>query len=127
MFKVGDYVKYSDKFCSPGEEYFIHVVKEVNPDTGKCLIATLNSCLTLGSSEMVDFDMIIPAKKYEIVWDHNGYGGKYLITDTSEKTFFVGYDPMGSVDWTDDENQAFHMDKDDDPWQVVADLESAEI
>ena len=75
---------------------------------------------------MVDFDMIVPAKKYEIVWDRNGYGGKYLITNTTEKTFFIGYDFMGSVNWTDDENQAFHMEKDDDPWQVVKDLEDAE-
>ena len=122
MFKVGDIVKYSEKFCSPGEEYYIHEVKEVNPDTGKCLIVTLNTSLSLGSSEMVDFEMITPAKKYEIIW-HNR---KYLITNTSEKTFFIGYDFMGSVDWTSEVNDAFHMDKEDDPWQIVKDLEDAE-
>ena len=126
MFKVGDYVKYSPQYSAPGEEYYIHIVKEINPDTGKILIVTLNSLLSLGSSQRVDSEMIIPAKKYEIVYDRNVNDRKYLITDTTEKTFFVGYDPMGSVDWTDDENQAFHMDKDDDPWQVVKDLEDAE-
>ena len=126
MFKVGDYVKYAPQHTSPGEEYYIHIVKEVNPDTKKCLIVTLNSVLSLGSSQMVDFDMIIPAKKYEIVYDRSVNDRKYLITDTTEKTFFVGYDFMGSVDWTEDENQAFHMDKEDDPWQVAQDLMDAD-
>jgi len=126
MFKPGEIVKYSAKFCSPGEEYYIHMVKEVNPDTKKCLIATLNSCLTLGSSEMVDFNMIQPAEKFAVILDRNTTDRKYLVTDTETKEFFAGYDFMGSVNWTENENDAEHMEK-QYAEQIAADLESAEI
>ena len=126
MFKPGEIVKYSAKFCSPGEEYYIHMVKEVNPDTKKCLIVTLNSFLTLGSSEMVDFDMIQPAEKFAVILDRNTTDRKYLVTDTKAKEFFAGYDFMGSVNWTENENDAEHMEK-EYAEQIAADLESAEI
>lgn len=57
-FHVGEKVKYTPKYCGAGEEKYIHVITEVNPDTKKCIIHTLNSCLSIGSSEVVDFDMI---------------------------------------------------------------------
>lgn len=126
MFKVGDLVKFTEKFSNPGEENYIHEVMEVNPDTGRILISTLNSLLTLGSSEAVTAEMIRPAAKYEVIFDRNASDRKYLVTDTTTKMFFIGYDFMGSVDWTADENQAFHMDKDDDPWQIAKDLQDAE-
>lgn len=57
-FAVGDLVRYSPKYCGPGEEKYIHRVIEVNDVTGLILIMTLNTSLTLGSSERVYPDMI---------------------------------------------------------------------
>lgn len=58
MFKVGDIVKYSPKFCGPGEEKYIHQILEINEATGNILIATLNTLLTLGATEVVKEEMI---------------------------------------------------------------------
>lgn len=58
MFKPGDIVRYSPKFCGPGEEKYFHLVTEVNEETGHILIVTLDTDLPLGSSERVTADMI---------------------------------------------------------------------
>lgn len=62
-FKVGDIVKYNPKWCTPGEEKYIHIVREIrlNPVTNeetRCLIETLNTNLFLNPQEVVDFEMI---------------------------------------------------------------------
>lgn len=54
--KQGDIVQYAPKWRSPGEEKYIHVILE---ERGKrCLIGTLNTRLTLGSTQEVDREMI---------------------------------------------------------------------
>ena len=66
MIKEGMIVQYAPEWCSEGEEKYLHVVKEfrMNPVTGdpkgRVLIHTLNTKLTLGSSEVVDVCMIRP-------------------------------------------------------------------
>ena len=57
-FAVGDIVRYSPKYCGPGEEKYIHRVMEVNDVTGLILIMTINTPLVLGYSERVYPDMI---------------------------------------------------------------------
>ena len=63
--KVGMLVRYAPNWCSEGERKYIHVVKEnrLNPVTGEMtrwLIETVNTKLSLGSSEVVDDYMIEP-------------------------------------------------------------------
>ena len=126
MFKVGEIVKYSPRFCEAGEEMYIHQVMEVNPDTGKCLISTLNTSLTLGSSERVDEEMIVKAKKYEIIVIRDAnMEQKYIITNTETKSFFAGYDFMGSIDWVQATNEAYMMDL-DEAESILKDMEAAE-
>lgn len=57
-FEVGDLVRYAPEWRSPGEKKYIHIVREINPETGHCLIKTLNSKLLLGSTEWVTIAMI---------------------------------------------------------------------
>lgn len=123
MFKTGDIVKYSPKFCGPGEELYIHIVVEA--DRGRYLISTLNSLLTLGSTERVDEEMIRKAEKYEVINNRDIRNRKCIITDTSTRKFFAGYDPMGSVNWVDNDSEANGMDH-DEAESVLADLISAE-
>ena len=123
MFKVGEIVKYSPKFCGEGEEFYIHMVKEA--DRGHYLIATLNSLLTLGSSERVTEEMIRKAEKYEVILDRNAGNRGYLITDTESKLFFKDYDFMGSVIWTE-EAEAKSMSR-DEAQQIASDLTDADM
>lgn len=66
MYKVGDIVRYAEKWCSPGEEKYIHIVLEIrdhsdDPQIGTCryLIRTLNSSLHyFQPTETVDEEMI---------------------------------------------------------------------
>ena len=62
MFNIGDVVRYRANWCSPGEEKYIHIVKEIrlNPVTGgnRYLIETINTLLTLRPTETVDECMI---------------------------------------------------------------------
>lgn len=63
MFNVGDIVKYSPKWCTPGEEKYIHVIREIrlNPVTegNRYLIETLNMTrLIFHPTETVDECMI---------------------------------------------------------------------
>ena len=63
--REGMTVRYAKKWCSPGEEKYLHVVKEnrLNPVTGEMsrwLIVTINSSLFLPPSEVVDEEMIEP-------------------------------------------------------------------
>ena len=65
MIKVGMVVRYAPKWRSPGEEKYLHVVKEnrINPVTGdmtRWLIETINSSLFLNPTETVDECMIEP-------------------------------------------------------------------
>lgn len=123
MFKVGEIVKYSPKFSNPGEEYYIHEVREA--DQGRYLISTLNSLLTLGSSERVDEEMIQKASKYEVIMNRNWEDHRYIVTDTEERKFFAGYDFMGSVNWVDSDAEATVMDV-EEAQQIAKDLEAAE-
>ena len=119
MFKVGEIVKYAPQYCGEGEQYYIHEVKEA--DDGRYLISTLNTMLSLGSTQRVTEDMIQKASKYEVITWH----GKYIVTDTESKKFFAGYDFMGSVKWVDiqDEAEANELEYAE---QYKADLESAD-
>ena len=119
MFKVGEIVKYAPQYCGEGEQYYIHEVKEA--DDGHYLISTLNTMLTLGSTERVTEDMIQKASKYEVITWH----GKYIVTDTENKKFFAGYDPMGSVIWVDNQDEA-EANELEYAEQYKADLESAD-
>ena len=119
MFKVGEIVKYAPQYCGEGEQYYIHEVKEA--DRGRYLISTLNTMLTLGSTERVTEDMIQKASKYEVITWH----GKYIVTDTESKKFFAGYDPMGSVIWVDNQDEA-EANELEYAEQYKADLESSD-
>ena len=114
---------YSPQFCGEGEEYYIHMVKEA--DRGSYLISTMNTLLALGSSEWVREEMIQKARKYEMILNRKVRGRKYIITNTENRTFFAGYDSMGSVNWVDDETWATEMGL-DEAKQIRSDLESAE-
>jgi len=64
MFKLGDVVKYDPKWCSEGEQKYIHVVVEVgliNPVTGgnRYRIETQNSLQYFKPTEIVDEEMIM--------------------------------------------------------------------
>ena len=119
MFKVGEIVKYAPQYCGEGEQYYIHEVKEAND--GRYLISTLNTMLTLGSTQRVTEDMIQKASKYEVITWH----GKYIVTDTESKKFFAGYDFMGSVEWVDNQDEA-EANELEYAEQYKADLESAD-
>ena len=119
MFKVGEIVKYAPQYCGEGEQYYIHEVKEA--DRGRYLISTLNTMLTLGSTQRVTEDMIQKASKYEVITWH----GKYIVTDTESKKFFAGYDPMGSVIWVDNQDEA-EANELEYAEQYKADLESSD-
>lgn len=63
--REGMIVRYAPQWCSPGEEKYLHVVKErrLNPVTGEMtrwLITTINSKLFLPPSEVVDDEMLMP-------------------------------------------------------------------
>ena len=63
MIKAGMKVRYAEKWCTPEERKYIHIVKEnrINPVTGEMtrwLIETINTKLTLNPTEVVDEYMI---------------------------------------------------------------------
>ena len=68
----GMIVEYAPEWCSPGEEKYVHVVKEfrANPATGdpngRVLISTINTQSSLGSTQVVDREMIQPASKEKV-------------------------------------------------------------
>ena len=126
MFKAGEIVKYSPKFCGPGEEFYIHEVKEVNPDTDRILISTLNTMLTLGSTSRVSSEMIQKANRFEIIVTRDSnLQTVYAITDTEAKKVFAGYDFMGSIDWVDGLTEAYLMDL-DEAEAILTDMNNAE-
>lgn len=64
--KVGMIVRYAEKWCTPDERKYIHIVREnvLNPVTGKLTrwkIETLNSSLTWNPVSVVETEMIEPA------------------------------------------------------------------
>lgn len=110
MFKVGDIVKYTEEFSTPGEQYYIHVVEESFADSDKVLISTLNTSSPFGSSEWVTENMIKTAEKYEvIVYPVQALANKYFITDTKAKKCFAGCDSTGSISWVDSIKDAYAM------------------
>lgn len=63
--KVGMIVRYAEKWCTPDERKYIHIVREnvLNPVTGKLTrwkIETLNSSLTWNPVSTVETEMIEP-------------------------------------------------------------------
>jgi len=66
--------------------------------------------------------------KYEIKTVHHSDGSEdtFVIYSTEEAAFFAGYDFMGSVNWEKVPNHECELAKEDDPWQIVKDLEAAD-
>ena len=66
-------------------------------------------------------------KKYEIKTVHNvGNEDTFVIYSTEEAAFFAGYDFMGSVNWEKIPSHECELTKEDDPEQIVRDLEAAD-
>lgn len=55
--EVIDLFRYAPKWCGEGERKFLHIILEEWADN-KVLIRTINSPLTLGSTEVVFRDML---------------------------------------------------------------------
>jgi hypothetical protein len=126
-FKAGDIVKFDPKWSNPGEEFYIHMVKGPYDASVKnrYMIETLNTLIALGSTEVVDEEMIQKANKYEVILSRNNTKNRgYLVTDTETKTFFAGYDFMGSVDWVS-EAEATEMSL-EEAKQIASDLTAGE-
>lgn len=66
--------------------------------------------------------------KYEIKTVHHSDGSEdtFVIYSMEESAFFAGYDFMGSVDWVKIPSTECELTKEDDPWQIVKDLEAAD-
>lgn len=58
MFKVGDIVKYTEKWCTEAERKYRFKVLETGFCGDRIKIGCLNTLLTLGSIEVVDAEMI---------------------------------------------------------------------
>lgn len=56
----GDIVRLRPEYSSPGERKYLFVVKDINPDTNRCVIVCINGATTLPSSERVGLEMIKP-------------------------------------------------------------------
>lgn len=61
MFNVGDIVKFADGWCTEGERKYRFRVLETGFCGNRVKIGCLNSGLTLGSTEVVDEEMIVLA------------------------------------------------------------------
>lgn len=98
----GMIVEYAPEWCSPGEEKYIHVVKEMrlNPVTGeeggRMLISTINSPLALGHTEEVDKEMIRPASKEKVDAISNGMEKKPMPWETDPR---YKDNPNGKLMW----------------------------
>lgn len=70
MIRVGSFVRYAPAYRSPGEEKYIHIVREerLNPVTGgrRWLIETLNTNLFWNPTETVDECMIEEIENQEV-------------------------------------------------------------
>lgn len=66
--------------------------------------------------------------KYEIKTVHHSDGSNdtFVIYSKEESAFFAGYDFMGSVNWAKFPSSQCELTADDDPQQIVRDLESAD-
>lgn len=65
--------------------------------------------------------------KYEIKTVHNAdKEDTFVIYSLEESAFFAGYDFMGSVNWEKIPNHDCELTAEDDPEQIVRDLESAD-
>lgn len=65
---------------------------------------------------------------YEIKTVHHSDGSEdtFVIYSLEESAFFAGYDFMGSVNWVKIPNTDCELTAEDDPEQIVADLEAAD-
>lgn len=54
----GDIVSLREEFCEPGESKNLYTVTDINENTGRCLIISLNSRMPIASSESVGLEMI---------------------------------------------------------------------
>ena len=52
---------------------------------------------------------------------------RYLIYSHEENAFFAGYDAMGGVNWEKVPSPECELAEEDDPWQIVDDLEGADF
>lgn len=65
--------------------------------------------------------------KYEVKTVHkNGSEDTYVIYSTEEAAFFAGYDAMGGVNWEKVPSPECELAEEDDPWQIVSDLEASD-
>lgn len=56
----------------------------------------------------------------------NNIEGIFTIYSSEEAAFFAGYDFMGSVNWKKTPTKECMLTAEDDPWQIVKDLEAAD-
>ena len=54
----GDVVRLRERYCEPGEAKNLYTVTDINENTGRCLIISLNSGMAIVPSETVGLEMI---------------------------------------------------------------------
>ena len=54
----GDVVKLREEFCEPNEAKNLNTVTDINENTGRCLIISLNTSMAVAPSETVGLEMI---------------------------------------------------------------------
>ena len=54
----GDVVRLREEFCEPGEVKNLYTVTDINENTGRCLIISLNSGMAIAPGETVGLEMI---------------------------------------------------------------------
>lgn len=54
----GDVVKLREKSCEPNEAKNLYTVTDINENTGRCLIISLNTSMAVAPSETVGLEMI---------------------------------------------------------------------
>ena len=54
----GDVVRLRERYCEPGEAKNLYTVTDINENTGRCLIISLNSGMAIAPSETVGLEMI---------------------------------------------------------------------
>ena len=54
----GDVVRLREEFCEPNESKNLYTVTDINENTGRCLIISLNSGMAMAPSETVGLEMI---------------------------------------------------------------------
>ena len=54
----GDVVRLRERYCESGEAKNLYTVTDINENTGRCLIISLNSGMAIAPSETVGLEMI---------------------------------------------------------------------